>query len=89
MESCEDDTEVESIDGSTSISSGSETELEDKPPDFSASTPANIESCDTKDDVIPPSSNEAEEREDRDVILKSGEFVLHKYTNNSPPLTLP
>ena len=86
MESCEDDTEVESIDGSTSISSGSETELEDKPPDFSASTLAN--SCDTKDDLIPPSSNEAEEREDRDVILKSGEFVLHKYTNNSPPLTL-
>ena len=81
MESCEDDTEVESIDGSTSISSGSETELEDKPPDFSASTLANIESCDTKDDLIPPSSNDTEEREDSDVILRSGELVLHAYVH--------
>ena len=78
MESCEDDTEVESSDGSTSPSSGSDAELEKKPPDSSASTLTNLENCDTNDDLIPSSSNDTEKREvSTDAgILKSGEILL-------------
>ena len=75
MESCEDDTEVESSDGSTSASSGSDAELEEKPPDSSSSTLASLESYDndTNDDLIQPSSNDTE-------ILKSGEILLEPNT---------
>lgn len=82
MESCEDDTEVESSDGSISPSSGSsDTELEDKPPDSSVSILASLESSDTNDDLIPPSSNDTEKREiSTDAgILKSGDVVSIKH----------
>ena len=72
MESCEDDTEVESSDGSTSASSGSDAELEEKPPDSSASTLASLESCDTNDDLIPNDTEKREVSTDAG-ILKSGE----------------
>ena len=79
MELCEDDTEVESFDGSTSFSSGSETDLDDKPPDLSKlATLANLERCDTKDDLTTPSSGDTEERDREDstnaVTLKPGNF---------------
>ena len=77
MESCEDDTDVESIDGSTSFSSDSETDSDDKPPD--STTLANLESCDTKDDLISlsPSPDDTEEQEDSTnaVTLKPGNLV--------------
>ena len=80
MELCEDDTEVESFDGSTSFSSGSETDLDDKPPDLSKlATLANLERCDTKDDLTTPSSGDTEERDREDstnaVTLKPGNFA--------------
>ena len=76
MESCEDDTDVESIDGSTSFSSDPETDLDDKPPD--SATLANLESCETKDDLISPSSDDTEEQGDsiNAVTLKPGNLVL-------------
>ena len=81
MESCEDDTEVESVDGSSSFSSGTETELDDKPSDTSLSTSlANLEGCDTKIDEISHSSQESDEKHDSTgaSTLKSGNvFAIH------------
>ena len=52
MESCEDDTEVESVDGSTiSSSSGSDTVLEDNPPDDNSNFSSTLANLGSEDDL--------------------------------------
>ena len=79
MESCEDDTEVESVDGSTiSSSSGSDTVLEDNPPDDNSnfsSTLANLGSEDDLKYISADSDKTTEQQESAKTLkLKPGKF---------------
>ena len=81
MESCEDDTEVESVDGSTiSSSSGSDTVLEDNPPDDNSnfsSTLANLGSEDDLKYISADSDKTTEQQESAKTLkLKPGKFGL-------------